>query len=132
MSKLFVAIAQLLISLKLIKGYKLLKDAVLNDMAKPQVDLESYCAELKAILQEKTDEAAVHEQRAKNAVTQRDAAEKRCTEMDRIERELKKQLEAKESEVELAASEVLVLKEEQAEATALSKQLKEALDRWTS
>ena len=132
MNKLFVAIAQLLISLKLIKGYKLLKATQLNDMAKTQVDLESYCAELKAILQEKTDEAAVNEQRAKNAVTQRDAAEKRCTEMDRIERDLKKQIEAKESEVELAASEVLVLKEEQAEATALSKQLKEALDRWTS
>ena len=53
MNKLFVAIAQLLISLKLIKGYKLLKATQLNDMAKTQVDLESYCAELKAILQEK-------------------------------------------------------------------------------
>ena len=43
-----------------------------------------------------------------------------------------KRLEEKESEVELAASEILVLKESQVEATALSKQLKEALDRWTS
>ena len=45
MNKLFVAIAQLLISLKLIKGYKLLKATQLNDMAKTQVDLESHCAE---------------------------------------------------------------------------------------
>ena len=132
MNKLFVAVAQLLISLKLIKGYKLLKDAVLNDMAKTQVDLEAYCAELKVALQEKTDETVVQETRTANAIKQRDEAEKRCVEMDRIGRELTKQREDKEAEVELAASEVIVLKEGLAEATTLSKKLKEALDRWTS
>ena len=132
MNKLFVAVAQLLISLKLIKGYKLLKEAVLNDMAKTQVSLEAYCAELKVALQEKTDETVVQETRTANAIKQRDEAEKRCVEMDRIGRELTKQREDKEAEVELAASEVIVLKEGLAEATTLSKKLKEALDRWTS
>jgi len=132
MNKIFVAVAQLLISLKLIRGYKLYEEAVLNHMAHTQRDLEKYIAELKLEFQEKVDEVAVQETRITNALKQRDDAEKRCNEVDHRGQDLAKQLEEKEAEVKLAASEVLVLKEERAEATALSKQLKEALDRWTS
>ena len=139
MSKLFVAIVQLLISLKLIKGWMLCEKEVINHMAQEQLKLEDTISKgekalnvLKLDLQEKENEAAVHKQQTKNAITQRDAAEKRCIDMDFLQRDLTKRLEEKESEVELAASEILVLKESQVEATALSKQLKEALDRWTS
>lgn len=139
MNKVFIAIVQFLISSKLIKGYKLYSTEVLNNMAHKQLKLEEKFDQgvkalnlLKLDLQEKVDEAAVHEQQTKNAVIQRDEAEKRCSVLTRIERDLKKNLEEKESEVELAASEILVLKESQIEATALSKQLKEALNRWKS
>ena len=132
MSKVLVAIGQLLISLKLIKGYKLCDLRMLNQMATMHLDLEENIVELKVTLQEKTDEAEVHQILITNALTQRDAAEKRCREYESIERNLKNILKEKESDVEIAASEILVLKERQVEATALSKQLKESLDRWSS
>ena len=132
MSKVLVAIVQLLINLKLINGYKLCDLRMLNQMARMHLDLEENIVELKVTLQEKTDEAEVHKTLMTNALTQRDVVEKRCKEYESIERNLKNILKEKESEVEIAASEILVLKENQVEATALSKQLKESLDRWTS
>ena len=132
MSKVLVAIVQLLINLKLINGYKLCDLRMLNQMARMHLDLEENIVELNVTLQEKTDEAEVHKTLMTNALTQRDVVEKRCKEYESIERNLKNILKEKESEVEIAASEILVLKESQVEATALSKQLKESLDRWTS
>lgn len=139
MSKLLVAIIQLLISLKLIKGWMLCEKEVLNNMAQERLRLEDTISEgekalnlLNLDMQEKVNETEVHKTLTTNAVAQRDAAEKRCKDYERIERDLTSKLEEKESEVEIAASEILVLKESQVEATTLSKQLKEALDQWTS
>jgi FtsZ-binding cell division protein ZapB len=134
-----VAIIQRLINFKLIKGWMWVEKDVMNHMAKEQLKLEEKFDQgvkafnlLRLEVQEKENEAAVHEQQTKNAVIQRDAAEKRCLDMDRVVKDSLQMVEEKESEIELAASEILVLKESQIEATALSKQLKEALDRWTS
>jgi cell division septum initiation protein DivIVA len=132
MSKLLVAIVQLFISLKLINGYKLCDLKMLNQMATMHLDLEENIVELKENLQEKTDEATVYSTQMTNALAQRDDAEKRCIAFDEIGRNVIKQLKIREAEIKLAASEILVLKESQAEATDISKQLKEALDRWTS
>ena len=101
-----VAIVQRLINLKLIKGWMLVEKDVMNHMAKEQLKLEKKFDQgvkasnlLRLEVQEKENEAAVHEQQTKNAVTQRDAAEKRCTAMDLINQDLVKKLEEKESKV---------------------------------
>jgi FtsZ-binding cell division protein ZapB len=101
-----VAIVQRLINLKLIKGWMLVEKDVMNHMAKEQLKLEEKFDQgvkafnlLRLEVQEKENEAAVHEQQTKNAVTQRDAAEERCTAMDLINQDLVKKLEEKESKV---------------------------------
>ena len=101
-----VAIVQRLINLKLIKWWMLVEKDVMNHMAKEQLKLEEKFDQgvkafnlLRLEVQEKQNEAAVHEQQTKNAVTQRDAAEKRCTAMDLINQDLVKKLEEKESKV---------------------------------
>lgn len=161
MNKLIVTVIQLLIDLKLLKNYKLCKTSTLNDLAATHLRmlddmaathlkteakmledayiLEGKISELEKNLQDETYKVSTTNEKWEHAKKQRDDAEQRCEEYNRQQRDLNKSISElnqtindKEAEAKLAASEMIVLLEGISEATALSKQLKEALDRWTS
>ena len=156
-----MTVIQLLIDLKLLKNYKLCKTSTLNDLAATHLHmlddmtaahlkietkmledayiLEGKISELQKNLQDTTYKVSTANERWEHAKKQRDDAEQRCEEYNRQQRDLNKSINElnqtvsdKEAEAKLAASEMIILQEEISEATTLSKQLKEALDRWTS
>jgi len=149
-NKLIVTVIQLLIDLKLLKNYKLCKTSTLDDMAATHLKakakmledahiFEGKISELEKNLQDRTYKVSTANERWEHAKKQRDDAEQRCEEYNHQQRELNKSINGlnqtindKEAEAKLAASEMVILQEEINEATTLSKQLKEALDRWTS
>ena len=124
-SKILSLSVETLINLNLIKGYKLVPIPTL-------LRLEEDIHKAEAKLVELTEKTQTQEQDSYSYKSQWEEAKVTITKLNSDLAVKTKALNATESEVELARSDVLVHKEKMDEAEQLSKQLKEALERWTS
>ena len=122
-NKFIATIVKATIDLKLLVGYKLV---TLDDWNKLDSQLSE--GEVATLRQEILDW-----QGSSNQLNRR--IQELTTEKEKLEKTLHdttSKLTDSINEVEIANSEMLVLRDSLEEGTALSKQLKEALDRWTS
>ena len=148
-SKLIVTMIQATIDLRLLVGYRLV---TLDSWTKLNLQLSENSTALKQIdkLQRQIDKLHTDSVYWQNRCTklnkciselslEKDRLEKNlydtAAENDRLVKNLydtSSKLTDAINEVEIANSEMLILRDESEEATELSQQLKEALDRWTS
>ena len=122
-NKFIATIVKATIDLKLLVGYKLI---TLDDWNKLDSQLSE--GEVAALRQEILDwqgSAYQLNRRIQDLTTEKEKLEKKL-------HDTTSKLTDSINEVEIANSEMLVLRDSLEEGTALSKQLKEALDRWTS
>lgn len=122
-NKFIATIVKAAIDLRLLVGYKLV---TLDDWNKFDSQLSE--GEIAALRQEILDwqgSAYQLNKRIQDLTTEKEKLEKKL-------HDTTSKLTDSINEVEIANSEMLVLRDSLEEGTALSKQLKEALDRWTS
>lgn len=124
-SKILSLSVETLINLNLIKGHKLVPMPTL-------LRLEENVKKAEARLVELTERSQTQEHDSYSYKSQWEEAKVTIAKLNSDLTTKTKALNAIESEVELARSDVLVHKEKMDEAEQLSKQLKEALERWTS
>ena len=127
-SKIIATIVKATIDLRLLTGYKLVP---LDDWISLNVQLSEnqtntqQVKELQDELLQWQDKWSQSTKRVSGLTLERDRLAKDL-------HETSAKLTESVSEVEIANSEMLILRDSLEEATDLSKQLKEALDRWTS
>ena len=122
-SKLIAIMIKAVIDLRLLTGYKLVQ---LDDWNKLDSQLsEGEVATLRQEILDWQGSAYQLNRRIQDLTTEKEKLEKKL-------HDTTSKLTDSINEVEIANSEMLVLRDSLEEGTALSKQLKEALDRWTS
>ena len=122
-NKFIATIVKATIDLKLLVGYKLV---TLDDWNKLDSQLsEGEVATLRQEILDWQGSSYQLNRRIQELTTEKEKLEKKL-------HDTTSKLTDSINEVEIANSEMLVLRDSLEEGTALSKQLKEALDRWTS
>lgn len=127
-SKLIAIMIKAVIDLRLLTGYKLVP---LDDWISLNVQLSENQTNTKQV-KELQDELLQWQDKWSQSTKRVSGL---TLERDRLTKDLHEtsaRLTESASEVEIANSEMLILRDSLEEATDLSKQLKEALDRWTS